>query len=455
MDTPLLIFEKQQLFFNTNSTKDIQFRKQQLVKLKKHLQENEEAMYKAIHADFGKSRFETFETEIAFIYKEINECLANLSKWSRKKYVSTNLPNFPANSSILPEPLGSVLVIGAWNYPYHLSLVPAISAMAAGNTVILKPSEIAQNTSSMMAKIINQHFDANYLQVIEGGIPETTELINLPFDKIFFTGSTVVGKVVYEAAAKNLTPVTLELGGKSPAIVHSDINIKKTVQRLVWAKFLNAGQTCTAPDYVFVHEKVKESFLQEVKRVIEANYTDLEGDNYVQIINDKNHERLRNLFDDSDVFVGGKIQSEKRIISPTVITEIPLDHRVMEEEIFGPILPVFGYSDIDEVIHYIKSREKPLSLYVYSKKKTFIHKVLQEISFGGGCVNDSLMHQTNPNLPFGGVGKSGTGNYHGKAGFDEFSHFKSVLHKPFWFEAPLKYSPYTRLKQQLIGWLLK
>jgi len=449
------VFEEQQAFFKLNSTKNISFRKENLKKIRQILIDNEKDLYAAIDLDFGKSEFETFATEVGLIHKEINHFISKLDQWSRKKHIGTNLANFPAKSYIIPEPLGTVLVIGAWNYPFQLSLIPMISAMAAGNTVILKPSEISNNTSAVMAKIINSNFDSKFIHVIEGGVAQTTTLINLPFDKIFFTGSTKVGKIVYEAAAKNLTPVTLELGGKSPAIILPDANIKKTVQRLVWAKFLNAGQTCTAPDYVFVHQSIKEEFLEEIKREIQLRYTDLESDNYVRIINDNNFNRLDNLFDKNDVYFGGEMYPDKRIIAPTILSDIPLEHKVMQEEIFGPILPVFAYSDIMEAVDYVKSKDKPLALYAYTKSRKASNKILNEISFGGGCVNDSIMHQTNPDLPFGGVGKSGMGSYHGKVGFDAFTHYKSILHKPFWLELPIKYAPYSNFKMKLIKLLMR
>ena len=385
---------------------------------------------------------------------DIKEAKRKVKKWSRKKRVSTNLLNFPASSYIIPEPLGVCLVIGAWNYPYQLSLAPVVAALAAGNTVILKPSELPSKTSEVMAKLINKNFDPAVFKVIEGGVPETTELLKQDFDKIFFTGSTKVGKIVYKAAAETLTPVTLEMGGKSPAFITENCNVKMTAKRLVWAKFLNAGQTCIAPDYVMVHETVKETFLEFVKAEIEKEHFRFDNHNYVQIINDDNFDRLSNMIDPNQIYYGGNTDKTERYIQPTILQDVSLSDSVMQEEIFGPILPVIGYSDLDEAISEVRKLPKPLSCYVFTKDKKAKQKILNEISFGGGAVNDAVMHISNPNLPFGGVGQSGIGNYHGKAGFDCFTHYKSILDKPTWLELPIKYYPHTNNKLKWIKRML-
>lgn len=444
------IIEKQRTFFNSNQTKDIKFRKSQLQLLAKVLKDNEQPLLEAIYQDFKKSEFDTYTNELLLLYNDIKEALQNLKKWSKTKRVSTNLVNFPAKSNIIPEPYGVSLIIGAWNYPYQLSLAPVVPAIAAGNTVILKPSEVSTHTSRMMAKIINENFAPDFFHVIEGGIPETTELLQQKFGKIFFTGSVPVGKIVYKAAAENLTPVTLELGGKSPAFVTKNCNLKMTVKRLIWAKYLNAGQTCIAPDYVFVHQSIKDQFLEKAKAEIKNSNYSFENENYVQIINEKNFNRLIAMIDQSKVFVGGKSDISQRYIEPTIMTDVNFDDKIMAEEIFGPILPVIAYDDLDAMISYVKSRPKPLSCYVFSENKSEQQKILHEISFGGGCVNDSIMHISNSSLPFGGVGNSGIGSYHGKAGFHAFSHYKSILNKPSWFELNLKYSPYTKGKLNII-----
>ncbi|MCW3072818.1 MAG: Aldehyde Dehydrogenase [Bacteroidetes bacterium] len=449
------IITAQRVFFNSNATKDNGFRKTQLRKLRSLLVANERRLYDAIYADFKKSEFETAETELLLIYHEIDLALKNMESWSRKKKVPTNLVNFPSRSYIIPEPLGVTLVIGAWNYPYQLSLAPAVAAIAAGNTVILKPSEIPANTAAVMASIINENFPANYFHVVEGGVETSTALLECKFDKIFFTGSTSVGKIVYEAAAKQLTPVTLELGGKSPAIVMADCNMEVTVQRLAWAKFLNAGQTCIAPDYVLIEASAEKRFLEVLGKYIERNYGSSITENYVQIINDKNMERLLKLLDVSKVVIGGSCNKESRYFAPTVMRNVSFDDAVMQEEIFGPILPVIAFTDLNEVIANVKERPKPLSCFVFSTNSKKIKQVLNELSFGGGAVNDALMHISNSALPFGGVGNSGMGNYHGEAGFKTFSHYKSILHKSSWLETGIKYPPYAGWKQRLIKWMMR
>ena len=445
-----LLVENQRKFFNTNKTKELKFRIDQLKKFREILKSNEEMLYKAIYDDFKKSEFDTYTNELLLLYIDIKEAIHHLKKWSRRKRVRTNLVNFPAKSYIIPEPFGVSLVIGAWNYPYQLSLAPVIAAIAAGNTVILKPSELPSATSAAMAKIINENFPEEYLHVIEGGIPETSELLEQNFDKIFFTGSVPVGRIVYQAAAKNLTPVTLELGGKSPAFITESCNLKMTAKRLVWSKFLNAGQTCIAPDYLIVHESIKEKLLEMMKSEIENSQYSLENGNYVQIVNERNFNRLIPQINESKIYYGGKHDIENRYIEPTILHNVSFDDNVMEDEIFGPILPVISYNDLDEMIAYVKSRPRPLSCYVYTENKKQKRKILHEISFGGGAVNDSIMHIANSNLPFGGVGHSGIGSYHGEAGFRTFSHYKSILDKPTWFEMNLKYFPQTKGKLNFI-----
>lgn len=444
------IISKQRDYFNSNQTKNINFRIDQLKKLKELIKQQEANFYKAIHQDFGKSEFETYTAELSFIYDEINTSIKKLPKWAKRKRNKTNMVNLPARSYTIAEPLGVCLVMGAWNYPYQLSLVPLITAMAAGNTVILKPSEIPSATSSLMMDLINRNFPAKYLYVVEGGIPETTSLLKEKFDKIFFTGSTPVGKIVYQAAAKHLTPVTLELGGKSPTIVTKGANISETAKRIIWAKFLNAGQTCIAPDYILVEQSIKNELLEAFKNQIEKYEYAYKNDNYVQIVNDKNFTRLTNLIDTEKIFVGGESNAEKRFIAPTILSNVTFDDEIMKDEIFGPILPVISFTDLDKIINQIKSRPKPLSLYIFTKNKQIKNKILHEISFGGGAINDAVMHISNSYLAFGGVGSSGMGNYHGEAGFKDFSHFKGILEKPFGLEPNFKYAPYNKSK---LSWI--
>ena len=449
------IIASQKAFFNNGNTKPIAFRKEQLKKLKSLLKQNEEALDNAIYKDFKKSSFDNYTNELSLLYHDIDEALNNLSDWSKPKKVGTNLVNFPSKSYIIPEPLGISLIIGAWNYPYQLSFAPAIAAIAAGNTVVLKPSELPIHTSNLMAKLVNENFDPNFFKVIEGGVPETTELLNQPFDKIFFTGSVPVGKIVYQAAAKNLIPVTLELGGKSPAIIAPDCDLKMSVKRLIWAKYLNAGQTCIAPDYVYVHESIKEAFLTACKKEIEKAKYSFENGNYVQIINEKNTLRLTELIDKEKIYYGGKFDVANRYIEPTILENIILSDKVMEEEIFGPILPVMTYTNLDEIIPIIKSKPKPLSCYVFTNDKKIKNRILTELSFGNGAINEAIMQVSNSNLPFGGVGASGIGSYHGESGFKTFSHYKSILQKSNWFEPSLKYAPHTPIKLKIIKFLMK
>ena len=440
------IVSKQRTFFNFQKTKELSFRLQQLKTLEKVLKQNEKLLLEAIYKDFKKSSFETYATELALVYQEITHAKKYLSAWARPKRVATNWVNFPAKSYIIPEPLGVCLVIGAWNYPYNLSLSPVVAAIAAGNTVILKPSEIPSETSKVMHNLISEHFDEAFFTVVEGGIAETTELLKQKFDKIFFTGSTPVGKIIYKAAAEQLTPVTLELGGKSPAFVTASANITMTAKRLVWGKFLNAGQTCIATDYVMVDEAVEAKFLEACKKEIKkANYA-FENNNYVQIINDNNFERLASLIDTDKVYYGGNTDASQRYIQPTILHNVGFEDPVMQDEIFGPILPILTYTNLSEAIQKVQQLPKPLSCYVFATKASERKQILNTLSFGGGAVNDTVMHITNSNLPFGGVGFSGMGSYHGEAGFKTFSHYKSILHKANWLELPIKYSPISDKK---------
>ena len=449
------LVQKQRNYFKTHETKSLNFRVQQLNKLQEVLKSNEKLIYDAVFKDFKKSEFDTFVTELALLYQDIKEAKKNLKKWAKVKRVKTNMLNFPAKSYIIPEPLGVCLVIGAWNYPYQLTLAPVIAAMTAGNTVVIKPSELSSETSTVMAKLINENFDPEYLKVIEGGIPETTELLEQKFDKIFFTGSTQVGKIVYQAAAKNLTPVTLELGGKSPAFVTKGCNLKMTVKRLVWAKFLNAGQTCIAPDYVLVDQTIEKEFLDLVKAEIKKENFSIENGNYTQIINDRNLDRLSQMIDTDKVYCGGEIERLDRVMQPTVLKGVTFNENVMQEEIFGPILPVISYTNLEDAILKVNDLPKPLSCYIFSSKKDQIKKILNKISFGGGAVNDAVMHIANSKLPFGGVGESGIGSYHGESGFKTFSHYKSILEKSTLMELSLKYYPHSNTKlnwiQRFIG----
>ena len=449
------LIAKQTLFFNSNKTKEIVFRIDQLKKLKAVIKSHESDIYKAIYSDFKKSEFDTYTTELMILYAEIDETIDKISKWAKREKVRSNLAILPCKSYILPEPLGVCLIIGAWNYPFQLSLGPVIAAIAAGNTIVLKPSEMASASSAVIEKMIRENFSTDYITVVEGGTEDTTALLSEKFDKIFFTGSVAVGKIVYAAAAKHLTPITLELGGKSPAIVTKNCDLKITAKRLVWAKFLNAGQTCIAPDYILVDNTVKSELLGYLKEFIQQFNYSFTNNNYVQIINEKNFHRLISLIEKEKIYFGGESNLEERFIAPTLMTGVSFDDKIMEDEIFGPILPIICYDKLDEAIFKIKALPKALSCYVFSNDKAEKEKLLNEISFGGGAINDALLHISNSHLPFGGVGNSGIGSYHGKAGFSTFSHFKSIIEKPFWLDNTLRYSPNTNTKlswiKRLIG----
>ena len=446
---------QQRQFFNSHTTKDISFRIKQLTSLENVLNDNIPLLDRAIYDDFKKSSFENYMTEIGIVLYDIKQAKKKLTRWSSKQRVKTNFGNFPAKSYIIPEPLGVTLIISSWNYPYQLSLAPIVAAIAAGNTIILKPSEISSQTSSVMVSILNEAFDPNFLKVIQGGVQETTELLKQKFDKIFFTGSTTVGKIIYKAAAEHLTPVTLELGGKSPVIITKDANIKMAAKRIVWGKFLNAGQTCIAPDYLYIDAQVSDAFLKAASLEIEKARYSFENSNYVQIINERNFDRLVALLDPSKIYCGGHTDKAQRYIAPTLLHTISFDDKIMQEEIFGPILPVLTFTDLNEAVKNVQLLPKPLSCYVFTSSDQVKNKIIKEISFGGGAINDAIMHISNPNLPFGGVGSSGFGSYHGQAGFNCFSNFKSILDKPTWYESSLKYAPYTQRKLAIIKKLLK
>ena len=448
------ILQQQKTFFNTHATKDLDFRKAQLQKLKKVVKSNEKLLYDAIYQDFGKSEFETFGTEISFIYKDIDYYLKNLKSFAKPKSVLTNIVNQMGSSKIVFEPLGNCLVIGAWNYPYQLTLTPVIAAIAAGNTCMIKPSELPENTMKAMAKLINENFDPQFLYVVEGGVEETTAILKLRFDKIFFTGSPRVGKIVYKAAAEHLTPVTLELGGKSPAFVTEKADLQIAAKRIVWGKFINAGQTCVAPDYLYVAENIKAKFLKVlIEEIKKRNYTD-NVDHYCKIINERNFDRLEKMIDREKVVFGGETNREKRYISPTVLDNVTWEDAVMQEEIFGPILPILTYKNLETAMQTVVEGEKPLSAYLFSNDAKEQELFTEKLSFGGGCINDTLMHLSNDRLPFGGVGNSGIGHYHGKFGFEAFSHQKAILKKSNYLEPELKYPPYSDAKLNILKKLL-
>ncbi len=450
------IIQEQRIFFATNKTKNIDFRLQQLKILKKIITDHETEILNALKSDLNKSDYEGFLSEIGVCIKEIDDAIKNLRKWAKPHQVNTTILLIPGNCKIYYEPLGVVLIIGAWNYPFYLTIAPLIGAIASGNCAILKPSELAVNTSHLLAQLISKYFDENFITVKEGGKEINQELLAEKFDYIFFTGNAEVGKIVMSAAAKNLTPVTLELGGKSPCIVTENINLEIAAKRIIWGKFLNTGQTCVAPDYVLVNEKIKQSLLTEMSKVIKEFYGDdpSKSPDYGRIINDRHFQRLSELLKDGKIVVGGEINQSDRYISPTIIDQVTWSDKIMQEEIFGPILPILEYNDLTEAIKLVNAVPKPLALYFFSNDKKEQERILLETSSGGVAINDTIMQVASTNLPFGGVGNSGMGRYHGKASFDTFSHEKSVFSRSFLIDIPLRYAPYLN-KINILKWLFK
>lgn len=439
-------FNNSKAFFNTHKTKNLKFRKQQLKLLSKNIKNHENELLDALYKDLGKSKVEAYATEIGMLLKSIKLMRKELKNWSKTKQTDTPLYLFPTKSYIKKEPYGTVLIIGPFNYPVQLVFEPLIGAIAAGNTAIVKPSELTPHVAIVIKDIIEDTFDETYVSVVEGGIEETQTLLSLPFDYMFFTGSEKVGKIVYEAAARKLIPVTLELGGKSPVIVDDTANIKVASERISFGKFTNAGQTCVAPDYILVQRKVKNDLIKALKKTI----TEFYGENiekspdFGRIVNQKHFNRLNDLIQihKDNVVFGGNSSKEDLYIEPTLLDNITNDNKIMKEEIFGPILPIITYDNFDEVLEIIQSKSKPLSLYLFSEDENMTHRVVEELSFGGGAINDTLMHLANPNLPFGGVGSSGIGQYHGKYSFDTFSHMKSYTFKSTRLESSLFFPPY-------------
>lgn len=438
------VIDKKRNFFLTGQTKNIQFRLEKLRKLKLAITLHEKAIIQALQADLGRPEVEAFTSEIVLVNQEIEYAIKHLRTWSKPKKTKVSWQLLPAQASIYPEPLGVILIIGAWNYPFQLNILPLIGAMAAGNCAIIKPSEYAPHTSCLLGEIAGKIFDDDYISVIEGDVKISQQLLAQKFDHIFFTGSAPVGKIVMAAAAQNLTPVTLELGGKSPCIVDTDTDIRKTARRITWGKFSNAGQACIAPDYLLVHRDIKFQLLENIKKSIQEFYGEnpANSPDYGRIINLRQFDRLVELLSYGEVIIGGEINREQLYIAPTIIDRVSWQDEPMLSEIFGPILPVLTYENITEAIAKIDSQPKPLALYLFSQNKRLQKQILQETSSGGVCFNDTLLQYCVPTLPFGGVGNSGMGNYHGKTGFDTFSHYKSVLHKPFFLASKLLYPPY-------------
>ncbi|MCD4771778.1 MAG: aldehyde dehydrogenase [Bacteroidales bacterium] len=440
------IIQKQREYFYTGVTKPVSFRIRQLKILKELIKENEKAISGALFADFKKCEFESFATEIGMVLLDITHTIKHLKKWAKPKRIRPSLANFPSSDSIYFDPYGICLIISPWNYPFQLLVDPLIGAISGGNTIILKPSELTPNTSKLMNEIISGNFKEEYISVVEGGVEETGLLLKQKLDKIFFTGSVAVGRIVMQAAANNLIPVTLELGGKSPCIVDETAKLKLAAKRIVWGKFLNAGQTCIAPDYIYIHKNVQNEFIEHIKQVLKNLYGDdpkLSKD-FPRIINERNFNRLSEMINPDKVIIGGETNKDELYIAPTVLNNVSRKDKVMEDEIFGPILPLLTFKNINDVISEINQHPKPLAMYIFSHNKMQVKQLIENTSSGGFCVNETLSHFVNLNLPFGGVGNSGIGNYHGKYSFKCFTHEKSVLRKATWFDMPLRYPPYKR-----------
>ena len=421
------------------------------------MREAEADIAQALYADLKKSACEAYMTEMGPVLEEIRFARRRLRRWSRPKRVPTPLIHWPASSVVRPEPLGVCLIIAPWNYPFQLAAAPLAAAVAAGNCAVVKPSELAPHSARALSMVLQRAFDPGHVAVVEGGVAVSRALLAERFDKIFFTGSTRVGKIVMEAAAAHLTPVTLELGGKSPCIVDRGANLRRAARRIASGKFINAGQTCVAPDYLLVHRDCKEALIDEMKTALHGFFgaNPRQSADYPRIINNRHFQRLSALLTDGRIRIGGETDAEQRYIAPTVIDHVDWTAPVMEEEIFGPILPVLPFSTVDEAVEAVRRRPKPLALYYFGKDAERREAIIQRLSFGGGCVNDTLLHLATPHLPFGGVGPSGMGAYHGRAGFDAFSHQKSILHRTFLPDPPLRYPPFSRWKERLIRWLLR
>lgn len=431
-------------YFNSRKTLNVNFRIQLLKSLKKEIELNEKEIENALNKDLGKSNGESYLTEIWFVYSEIKIALKNIKKWVKRKPIRSSLLNFPSSDFIVPEPYGNTLHISPWNYPFQLSIAPLVGAIAAGNTVLLKPSEYSINTSIILEKILAKVFDDGFVKVVQGGPEVASKLLEFKWNYIFFTGSITVGKIVAQQAAKHLTPVTLELGGKNPCVIDETASIKVTAKRIVWGKFTNCGQTCIAPDFLIVNRKIKEKLIKEIINQLSVAYSNkpIESIEYGRIISEKHMNYLSSLLEDQKILYGGHFDIEKKYFEPTIIEINNFDSKLMKEEIFGPILPIVEYDNFNEVDEIIKRYTHPLAMYIFTKNIAFGKKFLESYPFGGGAINDTVVHIANDRLPFGGIGSSGMGKYHGKSTFETFSHYKPYISRPLWIDPPLRYPPF-------------
>ena len=450
------LVEDQRALFATGATIDIETRINALKALREAIVAREEQICNALHSDLGKSHSESYMCEIGLVLGEISFMLKNIHRLARRRRVATPLTHYVARCYEQPSPLGNVLIISPWNYPFLLTIEPLVDALAAGNTAIVKPSDYSPATSEVMAQLIEDLFPADYVAVVRGGREENQKLLDQKFDLVFFTGSQEVGKVVLEKSAKHLTPVVLELGGKSPCIVDCTAKLKLAARRIAWGKFLNCGQTCVAPDYVLVDESVRDDFLHELELQIRNQFgvAPLGNGAYGKIINMKHFDRLNALMKTGTIRYGGACEPRTLAIEPSIMVDVDWDDPIMQEEIFGPILPVISYSSLDDVLDEIEKRTKPLAFYLFSEDRATIDYVMDKNRFGGGCINDTVIHLATSNMRFGGVGESGMGSYHGKAGFEAFSHVKSIVNRATWVEFAMRYQPYKKMNDALIRFCL-
>ena len=449
------IVESEKHFFRTGVTRGVDFRIDMLKKFRKAIIENDELISAALKADLNKQPFESYMCETGLLLEEINFHIKRLKKWSKTRRVKSGIGQLPGRSYVCPEPYGVVLIMAPWNYPVQLCLMPLVGAISAGNCAVVKPSAYAPESSRIISKLIESAFPTGFVTAVEGGRDANKALLDEPFDYIFFTGSVAVGKTVMEAAAKRLTPVTLELGGKSPIIVDETANLPLAARRIAFGKVLNAGQTCVAPDYLMIEKSVEAPFIEEYKKALASFFPEGDMSGMVRIINDKHFERVCNILDNSgNVVIGGARDAETRFIEPAVLTDVPIDSPAMQQEIFGPVLPVLPYEKLDDCIDFIRSRPEPLALYIFSENKMNQEKVLNSCSFGGGCINDTVIHLASSHMSFGGVGESGMGSYHGRKSFDTFTHYRSVL-KQGKLDVKLRYFPYKSGKEKIIRMILK
>lgn len=449
------IVQSQREYFLSGDTRSYEFRAEALRKLKESVIKNEKELTDALKSDLNKSPMESYLTEIGIVLDEISFHQKHLKKWMKRKRVKSYIGQLPGKCFIAPEPYGVVLIMSPWNYPVNLCFEPLIGAISGGNCAVIKPSAYAPATSYAIAKLISETFPKEYITVIEGGRQQNAQLLEEKFDYIFFTGSVEVGKVVMEAASKHLTPVTLELGGKSPVIVDETANIKLAAKRIAFGKVINAGQTCVEPDYLFIHETKKEEFVEEFKKALKEFFPDGDMSDMCTIISDKHYARVKKLMEGEKIILGGGSDDSRRFIEPTLLDGITFESPIMQEEIFGPLLPIITYKDLDECIRFIQSRPRPLALYIFTESKANSERILSTCSFGGGCINDAIMHIVTPYMPFGGVGYSGMGDYHGKKSFDTFTHYRSILSQSTRMDVNLRYMPYDDKKLRLLKKVLK